>query len=158
MNTLIGAIIALVGSISAQWFYSYLERKREKIAILREKLEKIGYLANEFEEALQKDMAQVLGVADPSDTNIPPVSHNLNVLSLNVRLYCPSLIQKLEELEKACHSEYLSEKREIKQKVMKDKRVVSSPQKIKDGFQNCIRVKKDLVNQLVEVKKSQKLI
>jgi len=116
ISTLVGGILALVGSFGAQFFQSHLVAKKEVNNLLREKLETIGTLSNEFENALQVDMAQVYGVAAPTDTNIPPVNAKLQTLLLNVKLYYHELSDPAELLEKSCLN-YFKEKKNIQSKL-----------------------------------------
>jgi hypothetical protein len=87
ISTLIGAIIALIASIGVQVLQSYLTRRKETRSFLREKIETIGILLIEFENALQSDMASIYGVGSPSETKVAPLSQKLQELSLNINLY-----------------------------------------------------------------------
>ena len=107
-GAMVGGVMLIIGTIIQE----YWREKREIRKISREKLEFIGDVANEFENALQKDFSMILGAASPNDLNVPPVHENLMNLLLQVSLYHSELSSAANKIEESCMS-YISEKRKI---------------------------------------------
>ncbi len=153
ISTLTGAIIALIGSIGVQVLQSYLVRKKEIRSFLREKIETIGILLIEFENALQRDMALIFGVGPPSETKVPPVSEKLQEISLNVNLYYPGLVDEMENLMNACSS-YFNNKRELVNKQRKKQTIAAVDiDKIKADFEKCLSARKALFEMVIHESK-----
>ncbi len=152
ISTVVGGIIALAGSFGVQFIQTHLSKKKEKHNFLRDKLETIGILSNEFEKALQVDIAQLYGVASPTDTYIAPVHEKIQTLLLNVKLYHDNLSVQADELG-ACCSNYFNEKREIKIKQMKKDIVQltdAHTKNINAAFEQCLEAKKRLFERIVK--------
>lgn len=153
ISTLIGAIIALMGSIGVQVLQSFLMRRKEARSFLREKIETIGILLIEFENALQSDMASIYGVGTPSETKVAPLSQKLQELSLNINLYYHGLVGEMESLEKACSS-YFNNKREIVNKQRKNQAIEKDDiGKIDIDFQKCLSARKALFEMVIHESK-----
>ncbi len=136
ISTVTGGFIALMGSFGVQFFQFHLSKKKEERNRLREKLETIGILLNEFEKALRVDIAQMYAVAAANDTNIAPVHEKLQILLLNVKLYHNNLSGQACDLEKSCLT-YLNEKRDIKAK-----QIDVHMENINAAFSQCLEAKK----------------
>ncbi len=153
ISTLIGAIIALMGSIGVQVLQSFLMRRKEARSFLREKIETIGILLIEFENALQSDMASIYGIGTPIETKIAPLSQKLQELSLNVNLYYHRLAGEMESLEEACSS-YFNNKREIVNKQRKNQAIEKDDiGKIDIDFQKCLSARKALFEMVIHESK-----
>ena len=149
ISTLIGAIIALIGSIGVQILQSHLARRKETRYFLREKIETIGILLIEFENALQSDMASIYGVGSPSETEAAMLSQKLQELSLNINLYYHGLAREMENLEKVCLS-YFNNKREVMNKQRKEQAVKKDDiDKINFDFQQCLSTRKALFEMVI---------
>jgi len=153
ISTLTGAIIALIGSIGVQVLQSYLVRKKEIRSFLRKKIETIGILLIEFEDALQRDMALIHGVGPPNETKVQPVSEKLQEISLNVHLYYPGLVAEMENLGNTCSS-YFNNKRKLVDKQRKKQKITKVDiDNINADFEKCLSARKALFEMVIRESK-----
>ncbi len=150
LNTMAGGLMALLGAFGVQAIQLYSAKKKEDRKILREKMEEIGNLSNEFEDVIQKDFAMIIGVAAPDDKNaIPPVHRKLQTILLNINLYHSELSNGVAALEKACLSYFETKRKLVEEKNKKGKYENATLERAGKDFQKCIEAKKSLLSEVI---------
>jgi|GEM_PF-2257620 len=151
ISSVIGGTMVLIGSFGVEAYRLSASKKKEIHTVLRDKLEVIGNLANEFEEALQKDFAMILGLASPNDQDIPPVDTKLQNLLLNINLYHHDLSSAGNNLRKACEGYFNTKKILVSEKLSVGKCQEATIQMENERFTECLYAKNFLLKELVVV-------